>query len=157
MEPMAWVTLTKTFIADSAYTNVIIGSFKTNSSASASIMPYHVISPGLGDSSAYYYIDSVALEQVLPSASVQVIAGNSAMQLSPNPFSEYTTLTFDNETHNPYTLVIYDLNGRPVRKMDNITSGEIRIEKGNLESGFYYFKLYGANDKVGTGRFVIKE
>ncbi len=150
-----WVTLTKDFIADSTYTNLAIGNFKTSITTSKAPMPYYSVSSL--DSTAYYYIDSVSVEKIAPPALTHNTAYGVSTILSPNPFTDYTTLTFNNDTRIPHTLDIYNIQGRLVRTLNDITTGNIRIERDNLETGFYYYKLYGADDMVANGRFVVKD
>lgn len=150
-----WVTLTKTFVADSAYSSLAIGCFKDDTDITIAATPFY---KSLFALASYYYIDSVAVEKIAPPALTRNIAYTTVnSELFPNPFTEYATLTFNNDIRTPYTLAIYDLQGRLVRRMENITTTSIRIDRDNLESGFYCYKLYGANDIVGTGRFVIKD
>ncbi len=66
-----WVTLTKTFVADSAYKCIVIGSFKNNHLIHLTKMR------DTGITCAYYYIDSVSVEKIQPSTGfTNVIASN---------------------------------------------------------------------------------
>ncbi len=80
---------------------------------------------------------------------------HSNYNLFPNPFFENTTLVFKNETHQTYTLTIFDNLGCAVRCIENIQSDSIELQKGSLKSGMYIFKLSNSKGTVITGRFMI--
>jgi hypothetical protein len=61
----------------------------------------------------------------------------------PNPFTESATLLFSNPGCFPYTLYIFDLSGKVLRKVDNITTSEYILEKGDLKQGIYFIELRG--------------
>ncbi len=73
----------------------------------------------------------------------------------PNPFNDYTTIKFDNRDKTEYSLSVFDITGREVRKIDNITNDKIILHKNNLKSGFYSFKLNGKYNY--HGRLIITE
>jgi hypothetical protein len=76
--------------------------------------------------------------------------------LYPNPFTTSTTLLIDAPAPDNYTLFIYDLLGNVVNTMKNITSEEIKIEKGNLNSGIYFYRLQSKKGYNSNGKFVIE-
>jgi len=78
------------------------------------------------------------------------------VQFYPNPFTTSTTIEFDNENNAKHTLSIYDETGQLVRKMDNITSGRVKIERQNLKSGLYFFQLMNNRHSVGSGKIMIE-
>jgi hypothetical protein len=72
----------------------------------------------------------------------------------PNPLKETAILTFDNPEGFPYTLSITNLSGKVCRIIDNITSYEYELEKGNLKEGFYFVELKGP--KIFRGKVLIE-
>ncbi len=72
----------------------------------------------------------------------------------PNPFSEYTTIRFDNPDNSRYELIVMDISGKVVRKLGGITGSKVTIERHDLPSGFYTFDLRGKNRFV--GKFIIE-
>jgi len=74
---------------------------------------------------------------------------------SPNPFTEFTILKFENQNHEIYSMKLFDVQGRLVRKYEQITSGEIRIERENFIPGLYIFRLEKENKLVGTGKLIF--
>ncbi len=86
----------------------------------------------------------------------QVIENN--VQVYPNPFSSSAKLVID-----PYVnlensqLIICDITGRIVRTMNPDNSNVILIEKDNLKSGIYSYRLLSKEKILGKGKFVITE
>ena len=74
----------------------------------------------------------------------------------PNPFSASTTIEFENGKKETHTLAIYDITGQLVRKINNITTGQIKIERENLVSGLYVFQLMNNATRVGKGKIIVE-
>jgi len=68
---------------------------------------------------------------------------NSILNIQPNPFRNNTIISFDNPDNDIYTLRVIDLNGKLIRKMDNIRSNSIELSRSNLPSGIYFVELSG--------------
>ena len=80
---------------------------------------------------------------------------NKTIKIFPNPFDEYTVLTFKNTTGINCTLTIYDSQGKLIQRIDNPTSGKIKIERKNLSSGVYTFKIQSEME-IGSGEFIVQ-
>lgn len=77
--------------------------------------------------------------------------------LFPNPFSESTTLSIPHQHTSPCTFAIYDVLGKEVRRLENITAESTTIEKGNLEGGIYFYKLTDQRDQIiSAGKMAIR-
>lgn len=85
-----------------------------------------------------------------------VNAGDNSIVLRPNPFSDFAVLTFDNVQRLSHSFKLYNVQGQLVQEATNITSGELRIERGILPAGIYYYQLYKENSIVGNGKLVIQ-
>jgi len=74
-------------------------------------------------------------------------------QILPNPFSTQAVLTFNNPLHAQFQLLVLDLNGNLIQTQQT-TDASFNLEKQQLSSGMYLFKLTG--DAVSqTGKFVV--
>jgi hypothetical protein len=74
-----WTTVADTFVADSAYTHLVIGNFLNNASTAYTTVPSTMYY-------SYYYIDSVAVEKIAdPSFITENEYAPSGFTLSPNP------------------------------------------------------------------------
>ena len=70
----------------------------------------------------------------------------------PNPFSEYTTLTFGKPLHKSSTLKIFNTSGQIATEYQNIQGNELTIEKEKLESGIYFFQLISDRQLIANGK-----
>ena len=80
---------------------------------------------------------------------------SSRLEITPNPFNDYTKIKFANSGLEYYSLHIYDINGKLVDEMINIFTDEIIVEEKNLSSGIYFFQLEN-NKKIIRGK-LLKE
>ena len=80
----------------------------------------------------------------------------NSVSIYPNPFSTSTTIEFDNEKNEAYSLLIYNTTGQLVRKIDNITTGKIIVARENLTRGFYVFHLMNKTARVGKGKLIVE-
>ncbi len=76
------------------------------------------------------------------------------VQAYPNPFVEMTRIEFSNPHQTEYLLVVYDLGGKKVRDIGQITGSGIILRREGLSTGFYVFELRG--EKSYRGKFVIR-
>jgi uncharacterized protein (TIGR02145 family) len=79
---------------------------------------------------------------------------NTTISVIPNPFNESTTLLFSNPEGYQYKLYIMDLSGKVCRIVDDITTSEYMLEKGDLKQGFYFVELRGPN--IYRGKIIIE-
>ena len=72
----------------------------------------------------------------------------------PNPFSAKTNIQLFNKTIKQIEL--YNIYGFLVKRIDNINSNQIEIEKGNLDTGIYFLQIKTDNNTRQTCRIVIE-
>ena len=97
---------------------------------------------------------SVCLEQA--TGVTELITDGSPVRIYPNPSSSNMILKFDNENNDNFVLNVFDQQGRLVKTMNEIRSNEIKLERGNLNSGLYFFILT-SNQKNITGKFSFAD
>lgn len=73
----------------------------------------------------------------------------------PNPFSDFTTLNLSKPLFKG-SLVVYDLIGKEVIRMENINGKEIRISRNGMSKGMYFFRVIEGNTSVGKGKMIIE-
>jgi Secretion system C-terminal sorting domain len=83
------------------------------------------------------------------------VAPDLRVRVQPNPFQNNTLLQFDNPQHRSFRLEVLDVNGRLVQLYNALTQNEVTIERGNLASGMYFYRLIG-NDATATGKLVLE-
>ncbi len=83
---------------------------------------------------------------------------SSQISLSPNPFTTQAMLTFQGINNGNYkTLSVYNLLGQEVRNIFVGTSTSITINRNNLPSGMYFYKLMDDGPTVlGMGKMMME-
>jgi hypothetical protein len=143
-----WITLSGTFVADSAYTNIIIGGFK--SSTNMSISTFNSLST---TNAAYYYVDAVVVEK-LSSTGIANINSTDNVHIYPNPFTDHAILQFNNPFGDDYTITLFNAQGQVAQQIQ-VSSDKTRIDRNNLPAGFYYYQLRNADNIVANGKLRI--
>ena len=76
------------------------------------------------------------------------------LRICPNPFCHTTTIVFENDSQEIYTLNIYDVSGAKVRTIGNISSGRVVLKREDLGRGIYFLRLQSKN-RTHKGRIVV--
>ncbi len=83
--------------------------------------------------------DSLLFVQV--SAEVSTLNNpQSIVTISPNPFSNYTTITLPS-TQQPATIILTDILGKQIRTIPHVRDRQVVIEKGEMKPGIYFLTL----------------
>jgi hypothetical protein len=77
------------------------------------------------------------------------------MSIYPNPIRGRATINYNNPDHTCYRLSIYNLTGRVILEMDNLTSEKIELRGDMLPAGSYIIKLTG--EKVFVNKVIVME
>ncbi|MBI5541652.1 MAG: T9SS type A sorting domain-containing protein [Bacteroidia bacterium] len=81
---------------------------------------------------------------------------NNNVKIFPNPFTNEARIFLSNKNSTDnLTMYIYDLTGRQVSIIKNISSTNNIINKNNLPAGMYSFAIRGDKEYTGTGKFII--
>ena len=83
-------------------------------------------------------------------------SATGSLQLSPNPFRDFTKFTFPYNENNTYKLQIIDVQGKIIKTITNIHLGELIIQDQNLQSGLYYLVFY-ENGQLRNSEKMIKQ
>lgn len=81
-----------------------------------------------------------------------------ASNLFPNPFSVSSTLVIDAEADQLKSAVvsIYDVNGKKVNEIRNLTSNTVQIEQNSLSAGNYFYKVTSEVGLLASGKFIVQ-
>ena len=74
----------------------------------------------------------------------------------PNPIHSAAIVHFSNPKKEHHCLLIRNMKGQLVYKIDHISDADIKIERGNLESGMYFIELQNNSRIVGRKRIIIE-
>ena len=77
------------------------------------------------------------------------------MLIYPNPFTESTTIEFDNAGEQDFVLRIYNSMGKMVRDLHAVQSNRITIYKNELKAGLYIVELSNETKQF-RERVIIK-
>ena len=75
--------------------------------------------------------------------------------VAPNPFSVRATVYFPEELSSA-SLLLYDFSGRLVRAERGLSGNEIMIERENLRSGLYLYKVISHNRVIASGKLSVE-
>ena len=79
------------------------------------------------------------------------------VNVMPNPVATTTTITLEGlKNKHPMSLLVFDVTGKQVSALDNITSSKINFERGELNAGVYFFKVVQNNKVIATDRLIIQ-
>ncbi len=84
----------------------------------------------------------------------EITDNNGELNIYPNPFNNKTTIEFYNPEGERYKLIVTDITGKTVKVIENINTGKVEVEKGNLSEGFYLIELRGG--KIYRGRLIVE-
>lgn len=76
------------------------------------------------------------------------------IDIYPNPFAKITTIRID-ERWTSVNIIVLDISGRVVRKMEAVSGGSIPFDKGNLKSGMYFLFIDVGEISIGSARMIV--
>lgn len=81
------------------------------------------------------------------------------VEISPNPFSESALLKINppnpQDTTEEYTCEIYEVTGKLISSQ-LIVNQEVRLNRGQMKSGFYFYKILNKNQLVASGKLAVE-
>jgi len=92
------------------------------------------------------------------SVSINEVSNGAKTKVSifPNPMSTSATLQFSNTKNLPHQLFLYNALGQEVRSINNITTGEVILEKKDLSSGAFFYQLLSGGQVQASGKLIIE-
>jgi hypothetical protein len=104
-----------------------------------------------------YYLDDLSFNGSVPLGVNSVTQTDANVRLYPNPFTDRAILAVSNVvTLSGATLEITNVLGQTVRTIQNINANTIPIERADLQSGMYFYRLINKQNLVSTGKLVIE-
>jgi hypothetical protein len=75
----------------------------------------------------------------------------------PNPFSDYTTISFGESLTDNHTIIIHNVLGEEVYRNENVIGSNLEIKKEQLGVGVYILSLYNSNSaEVFTTKLMVE-
>ena len=80
------------------------------------------------------------------------------VKVYPNPFTDYTFFSISKNLIKQEDLIItvFDLHGRAIRRISNITSNGYTFDRTNLASGIYFYQLSKKSQILFTGKLIVQ-
>lgn len=105
-----------------------------------------------------FYLDDLAFNGTVALGVNEVADAHNNVRIYPNPFSTSATLVIGNNVNTSgATVEICNVLGQTVRTLSNFSSHNLTIEKGDLQSGVYFYRLLDKQGALlGTGKFIIE-
>ncbi|MEZ4884982.1 MAG: FG-GAP-like repeat-containing protein [Chitinophagales bacterium] len=89
---------------------------------------------------------------------IEVLENGASIRVFPNPFSDFTTIEAEELPQGNYRLQVMDILGRKVMELKSIGNEEWRIERGDLKSGVYFWRILeeGNQAVLGSGKVLVE-
>ena len=93
---------------------------------------------------------------IINTVGIHETSNNSFVNVYPNPFSTSVTISINTQDIRYKTaFIVYDLLGQEVLQ-SAITDPRFEIQRGDLQSGMYFYKLITASEVTGIGKLIVK-
>jgi hypothetical protein len=86
---------------------------------------------------------------------INELSNNSEIRIFPNPFESILNIHLVKSLTNG-ELILYDEFGKEVLRKENIKGNEIPVQRNNLASGIYFFRLLENGEPVFNGKVVAR-
>lgn len=80
----------------------------------------------------------------------------SSGRVAPNPFGQQTTI-YSSQTMEDATLMVYDCQGKLVSERKNLSGKQIVLNRNDLNSGMYFYKITEANKLLSSGKLIVNQ
>jgi hypothetical protein len=85
----------------------------------------------------------------------EIAINKNDVNIFPNPFFYSATLQAQKPLQSA-TLIIYDMLGKEIKRMENLNGTEITIQRDKMKSGMYFYSLSDKAGVIGNGKMVIQ-
>ena len=139
----AWTLIEGEFTAEGGEEYLSIGNFFTLAMTDTAHLPTTVVDI------SYYYIDDVSVTLVEDDddeqSSIESIILDQGIAIYPNPFTNYTTVSFEQPLTENHVVVIHNAIGQEVYRNENVIGSSLKIEKGQMETGVYVLSVFDSD------------
>jgi len=84
------------------------------------------------------------------------VRADKSVRFYPSPLEDNSTLAFSNPNADRFTLEIFNHLGTVVKRISNISSDRVLIEKEGMQSGVYYYTLSSRVKQEYSGKFIVQ-
>lgn len=136
-----WTQISGSFVADSAYRYLMVGNFFDST---------HTVRTG----DAYYYVDDIYVSTHATTALNEFLLISAGVH--PNPAGANATITFDNPANERFSLALYDVHGRQVTLLNDLSGDSVTLDREPCKKGIYFFELRTASGRSANGKILFE-
>lgn len=141
-----WVKISGSFVADSAYTYMVIGNFYDDVYTDTLNLPFTV-----AQQRAYYCVDDVCVSTdslLCANFSVSVEENSLEHQFSfyPNPATDFVTV--QNSFNAPFNITVFNVLGQELYSKQNITSNNLQLDVNSYNAGLFFIQINSQNKQI---------
>lgn len=82
---------------------------------------------------------------------------NTELKVYPNPFTDEATFVIGSSVVlKDASLHVYDILGKEVVSLVNIQNHEFKMQRNNMTTGIYFYRLVNDSKMIGSGKLMIK-
>jgi hypothetical protein len=141
-----WVRISGSFVADSAYSYVMLGNFYNDSNTDTST----VSCGSCLNKHSYYLIDDicVSLDSTLCNGGIDALpcivsvaesSIDSPFNIYPNPARDH--IKVENGSNTPFDIEIYSSNGLPLYEAQDLAPGSFQVDIDPFSKGMLFVKI----------------
>ena len=142
-----WARVSGSFIADSAYSYVTLGTFFDQQHMA-------VLNNWQSFFEAYYYIDDVCIssDSLFCNAAVGMTESlnNQSIRLFPNPFQGNLNINLNN--YDAAEIILYDISSK--KQLQKNFTNAVSLKTGHLSKGIYFYELRNKYGVIKNGKVV---
>ena len=120
-------------------------------------------SAGIGEHLIYYFYEDDNGCSAADSVSLLVVDclgitehNRNQFFLYPNPFHDYTILTFENELIETCAVTIHNALGQEVYRNENVTGQRLEIQKSELGVGVYVLTVSSSTELLFSAKLIVQ-
>lgn len=118
---------------------------------------FNFISDAIQTNKDGWMIDHIQIQGVnLPGSTTDFDKNNNQIKIFPHPLEVSSTIKFNNLSSESMTLNIYNLSGKKVKTVSNITTNQFEVRKNDLSEGVYLLKIQDSKGNYQTGKLLVK-
>jgi hypothetical protein len=88
---------------------------------------------------------------------INELTQTAGVKVYPNPFGSTATLEIENPgQYEALAVSLYDQSGRNVKQWNEVVSGNVTIDRNNLQNGLYLYVVSSKGTPVATGKLIIQ-
>ena len=80
----------------------------------------------------------------------------NSLKVTPNPFNERATITFDNPNNKVYDITVTSLTGQVVRTFTGVNGTSIELDRNYLTAGMYFVNFVNEEGKTATTKVAVQ-